>query len=38
MTPGESMNGHNEKGELHDYQIKYAITRQGLLANAALAF
>lgn len=23
---------------LHDYQIKYASTRQGLLANAALAF
>lgn len=38
MTPGESMNGHNEKGRLHDYQIKYASTRQGLLANAALAF
>ncbi len=26
------------KGRLHDYQIKYASTRQGLLANAALAF
>ncbi len=38
MTPGESMNGHNEKVGLHDYQIKYASTRQGLLANAALAF
>ena len=23
---------------LHDYQIKYASTRQGLLANATLAF
>ncbi|EHW15879.1 hypothetical protein ECDEC8C_3632 [Escherichia coli DEC8C] len=38
MTPGESMNGHNEKVGLHDYQIKYTSTRQGLLANAALAF
>ena len=37
MTPA-SMNGHNEKVGLHDYQIKYASTRQGLLANAALAF
>ncbi|EHW44984.1 phage N-6-adenine-methyltransferase [Escherichia coli DEC9B] len=32
------MNGHNEKVGLHDYQIKYTSTRQGLLAKRRFGF